>query len=101
VALYRLSARAKSDLLEIAHSTQREWGEAQAKTYVGGLEKFCELLAGFPGIGRACDEIASQLKRMEHESHVIFFFPAEDGILVSRIFHKSRDISDEEFDEFG
>jgi hypothetical protein len=23
---------------------------------------------------------------MEHESHVIFFFPAEDGILVSRIF---------------
>ena len=38
---------------------------------------------------------------MEHESHIIFFFPAEDGILVSRIFHKSRDISDEEFDEFG
>jgi plasmid stabilization system protein ParE len=38
---------------------------------------------------------------MEHESHIIFFSPVEDGILVSRIFHKSRDISDEEFDEFG
>jgi plasmid stabilization system protein ParE len=38
---------------------------------------------------------------MEHESHVVFFYPAADGITVARIFHKSRDISDEEFDEFG
>jgi toxin ParE1/3/4 len=99
--MYRLSARAKTDLLEIAHYTQRKWGETQAKTYIGGLEEFCGLLAGFPGIGRACETIAPQLRRMEHESHVVFFFPAEDGILVSRFFHKSRDISDEEFDEFG
>jgi len=101
VATYRLSARAKSDLLEIARYTQHEWGETQAKTYVRGLEEFCVLIAGFPGIGRECDEIASRLRRMEHVSHVVFFFPAADGITIARILHKSRDISDEEFEEFN
>jgi toxin ParE1/3/4 len=101
VGVVRYSPRAEDDLYEIAIFTIERWSVEQADRYVAGLEEFCELISDFPGIGRACDEIAPRLKRMEHESHIIFFFPAEDGILVSRLFHKSWDISDEEFDEFA
>jgi plasmid stabilization system protein ParE len=46
-------------------------------------------------------EISPLLRRMEHEAHIVFFVLTEDGILVSRVFHRSRDISDEDFEEFG
>lgn len=101
MGVVRYSPRAEDDLDDIAIFTVEHWGVEQADRYVAGLEEFCELIADFPGIGRECDKIAPRLRRMEHQSHVLFFFPAEDGILVSRIFHKSRDISDEEFDEFA
>jgi toxin ParE1/3/4 len=97
MGLIRYSARAEDDLYEIAIFTMGQWGIAQADRYIAGLEEFCELIANFPGIGRECDEIAPRLRRMEHESHVIFFFPKDDGILVSRVFHQKRNISDEEF----
>jgi toxin ParE1/3/4 len=101
MGLVRYSRRAEDDFYEIAIYTVEQWGTAQADRYMAELEAFCELLADFPGIGRECDEIAPQLRRMEHESHVVFFFSKDDGILVSRVFHKKRNISDEEFDEFG
>jgi len=95
------SPKAEDDLYEIAVFTIKKWSVVQAEQYIAGLEEFCGLISDFPGIGRECNEISLGLRRMEHKSHVVFFFPTEDGILVSRVFHKSRDISDEEFDEFG
>jgi toxin ParE1/3/4 len=96
-----LHTLAEDDLYEIAVFTIKQWSAQQADSYLAGLEEFCELISGFPGIGRECDEISPGLRRMEHKSHVVFFFPAADGITISRILHKSRDISDEEFEEFS
>jgi toxin ParE1/3/4 len=101
VGRVRYTPLAEDDLYEIASFTKKKWSVAQADRYIAGLEEFCALIADFPGIGRECREISPGLRRMEHESHVVFFYPAEDGITVARIFHKSRNISDEEFDEFG
>ena len=101
MGVVRYSPLAEDDLYEIALFTIENWNAEQADLYVAGLEEFCELISGFPGIGRECDEISPGLRRIEHKSHIIFFYPAEGGILVTRIFHMSRDISDEEFEEFG
>jgi toxin ParE1/3/4 len=98
---YRLSVRAKNDLMEIARFTQKEWGEAQARKYVGALEQFLRLLATSPGIGRDCGEVSAGLRRMEYRSHTIFFLLADDGILISRILHKGRDIADHDFAPSG
>ncbi len=97
----RYTPLAEDDLYDIATFTKKKWSVAQADRYIAGLEEFCEFVAGFPRIGRECREISPGLRRMEHESHVVFFYPTADGITVVRIFHKSRDISDDEFDEFG
>ena len=101
MALTHYSARAESDLFEIATFTVETWGVRQADQYIRGLEELCGQLAAFPKMGRACDAISRGLRRMEYESHVVLFFPQEQGILIARVFHKSRNIRDEEFDEFG
>ena len=75
-------------MLGIAEYTLRTWGEDQAIRYLGELEARCRQLAGNPALGRACDYIRPGLHRMEHGRHVVFYRPAGNGILVSRILHQ-------------
>ncbi|MEO7030003.1 MAG: type II toxin-antitoxin system RelE/ParE family toxin [Acidobacteriaceae bacterium] len=98
VLLYTSSA--EQDLDDITTFTIRRWGIDQAIRYISELEDFSELLSNHPLIGRKCDEVATELRRMEHKSHVVFFFAVQGGIRVSRILHKSRDPFGEEFEDF-
>ncbi|WP_263380517.1 type II toxin-antitoxin system RelE/ParE family toxin [Granulicella paludicola] len=97
----RYSPRAEDDLYDIAIYTLDHWGIAQADLYIAGLEHFCDLLADSPRLGRPCHAIAPSLRRIEHQSHIIFFFPTDDGILISRILYKGRDITDHAFAPSG
>lgn len=87
---YRLGPKGASDLAEIFDYTVDTWGEQQAEEYVEELARCFQLLADSPGLGRACDLISPGLRRFEQGRHVIFYKPARDGIIVSRILHKSR-----------
>jgi toxin ParE1/3/4 len=58
VADFRLSERAERDLIEIYEYTEETFGAYQADAYHAGLERTFDLLATFPRIGRAVDEIA-------------------------------------------
>lgn len=84
---YRLSKLARLDLIEIADYTVDIWGLEQANRYIDGLEKCFQLLAGNPGIGRACDRIRRGYRRIEQEKHVIVYREDEDCIFISRIQH--------------
>ena len=88
MALFRFSRRAEADLLAIGAYTLRTWGEDQADRYIDGLEACCQMLAGNPALGRACDDIRPGLRRMEHGRHVVLCRQAAGGILVSRILHQ-------------
>ena len=101
MGVVRYAPLTEEDLYEISLFTIKQWSVQQADIYLAELEEFCELISNFPGIGRECDVISPGLRRMEHKSHVVFFVPVMDGITISRILHKSRDISDEEFEEFS
>jgi toxin ParE1/3/4 len=94
---YRVAA--EDDLYDISMYTIQEWGLEQADRYISGLQEFCELISDHPFIGRECDEVYAALRRMEFESHVIFFFAEANGIRVSRVLHKSRDPFGEEFED--
>jgi toxin ParE1/3/4 len=85
----RYSRLAESDLDGIAAYTIREWGEAQAGRYLSELEDCCERLADGPGMGRSCDAVRMQLRRMEQGSHVVFYNTDKSGIVVERILHKN------------
>jgi len=46
------------------------------------------MLADNPALGRSCDYIRPGLRRLEHDSHVVFYRQQLDGILISRILHR-------------
>ncbi len=89
VSVYRLSVRARADLLEIARFTERTWGAAQAIRYIADLEACCAMLAANPQAGRLYDREHASRRRMERGSHVIFYREDGAGIFVHRFLHKS------------
>ena len=84
-----LRKRAETDLRSIAEYTLRTWGLAQSERYVTSIMECCQLLAGRPLLGRACDSVRPGLRRMEHLEHVIFYRVVEDKLVVVRILHRS------------
>lgn len=88
MAAFRLSRRAETDLLSIAHYTLRTWGEDQTVRYLDDIEACCQMLADNPALGRGCDEISFGLHRLERGRHVVFYRENAGGILVSRILHQ-------------
>ena len=84
----RLSKRADSDIAEIADYTIRQFGIKQASRYRDGLEKIFRRLAEYPNSGRSAGHLAPRLRRINFESHVIFFLHDEAGVLIVRILHQ-------------
>ena len=85
---HRLSKQADSDIAGIAEYTIRQFGIKQARRYRDGLEKTFRRLAEYPSSGRSAEHLAPRLRRMNFESHVIFFLHDEDGVLIVRILHQ-------------
>jgi toxin ParE1/3/4 len=61
----------------------------QADRYLTELDDCCQRLARNPSLGRACDELRPGLRRIEQGKHVIFYRPHPEGIIVSRVLHRS------------
>jgi toxin ParE1/3/4 len=72
MAEYRLTDRARADLLDIYDFTEGKFGAYQAEAYYAGLVRSFGLLADFPRIGQAVDELALGYRRFRFQSHLIF-----------------------------
>lgn len=80
MADYRLSSRAADDLAKIADYTIDNFGVEQARRYRDALEAcFCHL-AENPRLGRDAGEVAPDLRRHEHQSHIETFDSVWDAI---------------------
>ena len=93
MADFRLSSQADSDLTGIADYTIETFGIEQARRYRDGLEAGLQNLADNPMLGYSADDLAPNLRRLEHQSHVIFYIPLDDGVLIVRILHASMEAS--------
>ncbi len=89
---YRLSVRAAGDIAGIADYTIERFGIDQARRYRDGLERCFETLAENPLLGRSAEELAPDLRRFEHQAHVVFYKPEDWGVLVVRVLHESMDV---------
>lgn len=88
-----LSAKAKSDLIQIAKYTQVTWGKTQRNDYLKVLDNAFQLLADEPEIGINCDYIREGYSKYPQASHVIYYKQHKvNQILIVRILHKSMDI---------
>ena len=98
MAEYRLSVRARSQLLDIYEFTTATFGPYQAEAYHAGLERTFGLLADFPRIGQPVDELASRNRRFRFQSHNIFYTEEGAHILIRAIYHYAQDIRPQLFD---
>lgn len=94
---YRLSSAAEADLISIYDYSEREFGEYQAEAYLSGLERTFGLLADFPLIGQAVDELAAGHRRFRFQAHHVYYTPERDHVVIRAIFHISRNIRPELF----
>jgi len=85
--------RAAGDIAEIYDFTAERWGAARADSDSGTLRRRCEALARGEVRGRDADHIRPGYRRLNAESHVIFYRPAGDCIEIDRILHSLMDFN--------
>lgn len=88
---FRLSPEAQRDLAGIEEYLDLHRLDA-VDAILDGLESSCALIADFPGVGRARDEIDSGLFSFPVGSYVVFYYPHTVPLGVARILHGSRDL---------
>ena len=98
MAEYRLSIRARAQLLDIYEFSATTFGKYQAEAYFAGLDRTFGLLADFPRIGQSADELASRHRRFRFQSHHIFYTEEAEYILIRAIYHHAQDIRPQLFD---
>ena len=91
MAAYSLSSKAAADLAGIYEYTITTFGLTQARNYLTGLHDCFLTLADNPLYGRSATELATNLRRLEYRSHVVFYEPKEHGVLIIRVLHQSMD----------
>ncbi len=84
MADYRLTSLAETDLAGIADYTIQTLGIEQARRYRDSLETCFTNLAANPRLGRSAEDLAADLRRSEHRSHVVFYLQREPGVLIVR-----------------
>jgi toxin ParE1/3/4 len=55
-----------------------------------GIDERCQLIARFPYMGEAREDLAPRLRLFTYGSYVIFFQPIDGGIRVIRVLRGSR-----------
>jgi toxin ParE1/3/4 len=89
---FRISAKAKADLISIARYTEDRWGREQRNSYLAKLDGSFHLLAEKPHIGRSCDDISMGYRKYHVGRHLIFYRQSDNEIEIIRILHDRMDI---------
>ncbi len=87
MAEFRLSRRADRDLLEIYAHTEATFGAYQAEAYHAGFERTFGLIADFPLIGTAADELVPRYRRFRFQSHHVFYSEEDGHVFIRAIIH--------------
>jgi toxin ParE1/3/4 len=90
---FKYSKVARLELLDITEYTRKQWGDAQARSYLDSLEATFDLLAQYPLMGRVFSSRFRQWRRFEHASHVILYQPIPSGIRIIRLLHKRQTVN--------
>ena len=89
MALYKISAQAENDLVDIYVRGLQEWGENRAEEYQQKLISSFHLLADHPDIGNIV-AIRPHLQRHEVAPYIIFYRKCGYGVRIARILYRNR-----------
>ncbi len=85
---YRLSRRAKADLISIYRWSEEMFGRGQADRYAARLTEVFALIAAFPGLGYSADHVKRGLRRIDVGSHAVFYRKTASGVLILAVLHQ-------------
>lgn len=92
--LFKMTVRAKEDLLGIARTTEAKWGRNQRKLYLQQFDEAFHSLAHSPDLGRTCGDIRKGYFKYPQGSHLIFYRQgATADIEIIRVLHKRMDVA--------
>lgn len=90
---YTLSPTSRRDLVAAArHAAKRAATASAGHLVIDQLSAAMELLAQFPSLGRARDEVRPRLRSYPSKPFVIFYRRTRTGIHVHRILHQRQDV---------
>ncbi|HEY7032074.1 MAG TPA: type II toxin-antitoxin system RelE/ParE family toxin [Thermomicrobiales bacterium] len=89
-----LAPDARRDLSEILVYTEQQWGKQQRIKCQAMIDQALRHLAMYPNLGRGRDEISPGLRSYPVGSHVVYYRVSEHELIVNRIVHGRRDITE-------
>lgn len=91
MARVQKTSRAKTDLIEIADYIAADNLDA-ALRWIDEIDQTFRLLALNPYLGEELSALQPGTRRQTFGNYLIFYRPTEDGIMVVRVLHGSRQI---------
>lgn len=98
VGEYRISVRARQDLLDIYEFSEAIFGRRQTELYLAGLERTFQRLADSRRLGQDANEIVPGYRRYRFQSHYIFFTRESDVVLIRALIHVRMNLRPELFE---
>ena len=92
MARFRVSRKARTDIMDIGRHTQHIWGKDQRRIYLAGLEAEFRLLAESPNLAPERPEFSPRVHLFPYQQHIIVYLPDGDGILIIRVLHHRMDV---------
>jgi toxin ParE1/3/4 len=90
---YTISDKAASDLAQLWDRISEESGnDMVADRFVDGLLEDFQLLADFPQMGKARDDLKTGLRSLSHKRYLIFYLEAKEGVEIARVVYGGRDL---------
>ena len=91
---FKLSQKARDDLLGIARYTEQTWGREQRRLYLKKIDSMFYALADNPALGTPCDDIRNGYFKKREGSHLIFYRLGEiSDIEIIRVLPKRMDVA--------
>lgn len=88
---YSFSDEAIQDLDEICEYIARSNPKAASKLF-DDIRKKCKLVADFPSMGKSYGKFVTNLRGFVVNDYIIFYYPIEDGIAITRVASGYRDL---------
>ena len=92
MADFFLRPKAVADLEGIWDYTVETWSEEQAERYLRLIDESFHKVADNPGLGRPCDVIRKDYRKLGVGRHMIFYRETDSGIDVVRVLHERMDV---------
>jgi len=88
---FKITAKARYDLLQIGRHTELKWGKTQRNHYLKQLDEAFNLIAVNPKIGKERSHVLTGYRSFQQGSHAVYY-KESNVIEIIRVLHEQMDV---------